>query len=314
MSAFFGSVRMRTQRVLVESVEHGADHRQPADELRDQAELEQVLGLHVLEQGGALLVRNAPPRWSRRRRVKPTTCLPMRRSMILSRPTNAPPQMNRMLVVLTWMNSWCGCLRPPWGGTLQTVPSRIFSSACCTPSPETSRVIEAFSRLAGDLVDLVDVDDAALGALDVVVGVLQEPQHDVLDVLADVAGLGQRRGVGDGEGHVEDPRQRLREQRLAGAGRARAAGCCSSRARRRPSGRGPGGPVAGACSGCRRRRRGPSWRGPGRSRSRRGCLDLGRLEQVSEAAPRLLSTALPRSMMSCRRRRTSRRCRPRARR
>ena len=35
----------------------------------------------------------------------------------------------------------------PCGGTLATVPSTIFSSACCTPSPETSRVIEGFSLL-----------------------------------------------------------------------------------------------------------------------------------------------------------------------
>ena len=74
--------------------------------------------------------------------------------------------------------------------------------------------------LAGDLVDLVDVDDAVLGALDVEVGGLDELEEDVLDVLADVAGLGQRGGVGDGEGHVEDARQRLGEQRLAAAGRA----------------------------------------------------------------------------------------------
>ena len=68
-------------------------------------------------------------------------------SMILSMPANAPPQMNRMLVVSIWMNSWCGCLRPPWGGTEAVVPSRILSSACCTPSPETSRVIDGFSLL-----------------------------------------------------------------------------------------------------------------------------------------------------------------------
>ena len=72
---------------------------------------------------------------------------PTRPSMILSSPTNAPPQMNRMFVVSTWMNSWWGCFRPPWGGTLATVPSRILSSACCTPSPETSRVIDGFSDL-----------------------------------------------------------------------------------------------------------------------------------------------------------------------
>ena len=67
--------------------------------------------------------------------------------MICSSPANAPPQMNRMFVVSIWMNSWWGCLRPPWGGTEATVPSRIFSRACCTPSPETSRVIDGFSLL-----------------------------------------------------------------------------------------------------------------------------------------------------------------------
>ena len=77
----------------------------------------------------------------------PTPLRPIRDSMILSSPANAPPQMNRMFVVSIWMNSWCGCLRPPWGGTLACVPSRIFSSACCTPSPLTSRVIEGFSDL-----------------------------------------------------------------------------------------------------------------------------------------------------------------------
>ena len=42
-----------------------------------------------------------------------------------------------------------------------------------------------------DLVDLVDVDDAALGGFEVEVGGVQELEQDVLDVLADVAGLGQ---------------------------------------------------------------------------------------------------------------------------
>ena len=100
------------------------------------------------------------------------------------------------------------------------MPSMILSSACCTPSPDTSRVIDGLSDLRRDLVDFVDVDDAALRPLDVVVGGLQQLQDDVLDILADIAGLGQRRGVRHGEGHVEDARQRLRQQRLAGAGRA----------------------------------------------------------------------------------------------
>ena len=78
---------------------------------------------------------------------KPMPLRPTRASMIFSSPANAPPTMNSTLVVSIWMNSWCGCLRPPCGGTEAVVPSRIFSSACCTPSPETSRVIDGFSHL-----------------------------------------------------------------------------------------------------------------------------------------------------------------------
>ena len=78
---------------------------------------------------------------------KPTPLWPIRRSITLSRFANAPPQMNRMFVVSIVRNSWCGCLRPPCGGTEASVPSRIFSSACWTPSPDTSRVIDGLSAL-----------------------------------------------------------------------------------------------------------------------------------------------------------------------
>src|SRR5262249_50787139 len=70
-----------------------------------------------------------------------------RAEMIFSSPLNAPPHTNRMSVVSTCRNSCCGCLRPPCGGTDAIVPSMILSKACCTPSPETSRVIEGLSDL-----------------------------------------------------------------------------------------------------------------------------------------------------------------------
>ncbi len=73
--------------------------------------------------------------------------------------------------------------------------------------------------LAADLVDLVDIDDAALRLLDIIVRGLEQFQNDVLDILADIAGFGQRRRIGHGEGHVEGLGERLREQRLAAAGR-----------------------------------------------------------------------------------------------
>ena len=60
----------------------------------------------------------------------------------------------------------------------------------------------------------------ALALRDVELAGLEQPHQDVLDVLADVAGLGEGRGVGDGEGNVEDAGEGLGQQRLADAGGA----------------------------------------------------------------------------------------------
>ena len=56
-------------------------------------------------------------------------------------------EMNKMFFVFTWINSCSGCLRPPCGGTFTIAPSSNFSNDCCTPSPDTSRVILGFSLL-----------------------------------------------------------------------------------------------------------------------------------------------------------------------
>ncbi len=159
-----------------------------------------------------------------------------------------------------WMYCCSGCLRPPCGGTLADGPFEHLQQG----------LLHAFARhvagdrdvLAGlaDLVDLVDVEHAALGRFDVEVGGVQQLQQQVLDVLAHVAGLGQRGGVADGERHVEDPGQRLGQQRLAGAGRAdqqdvRLVDLDVGAVRCRAS---------AACSGCGRPRPAPSWRAPGR--------------------------------------------------
>ena len=208
------------------------------------------------------------------RTSKPICRLPSRLRMMSSSPTNVPPQMNRICVVSIWMYCCSGCLRPPCGGMLPTVPSSIFSSACCTPSPRhVARDDDVVLGLA-DLVDLVDVDDAALRRFQVVVRVLQQLEQDVLDVLADVAGFGQRGRVADRERHVEDPRQRLGQQRLARAGRPdqqhvalvdldvvrglRSLRSASARA------------CSAACSDCAPRPTAPSWRSPARSRTDRG--------------------------------------------
>ena len=74
--------------------------------------------------------------------------------------------------------------------------------------------------LAGDLVHLVDVDDASFRLFLVVAGGLIQLQDDVLDVLSHVAGLGQGRRVHDRERHREKLGQGLGEKGLTRAGRA----------------------------------------------------------------------------------------------
>ena len=74
--------------------------------------------------------------------------------------------------------------------------------------------------LAGDLVDLIHIDDTVLCPLHVEVCRLQQTQQDILHVIAHVAGFRQRSGVGDGKGHLQNPGQGLGKERLAGAGGA----------------------------------------------------------------------------------------------
>ena len=71
--------------------------------------------------------------------------------------------------------------------------------------------------LAGQFIDLVDVDDATARALDIVVGGLKQVDEDVFDVLSDVARLGQRGCVGNGERNIQNAGERLRQQCLARA-------------------------------------------------------------------------------------------------
>lgn len=91
-------------------------------------------------------------------------------------------------------------------------------------------MLDAFARdvardgdvfgLAADFVDLIDVDDAALGLFDVEVGRLEEAKNDVFDVFTNVAGFGQGGGIDDAERDVEDAGERLGEESLSGAGGA----------------------------------------------------------------------------------------------
>ncbi len=154
-------MRIRIRSSVVKRVERD-DDRQPANELRDQPVLQQVVMVDIRQQRAFATLLDQTRRVHRNRIAPSRAQTACRRSR--PGPRTRHRQMKRMLRVSIWMYSWCGCLRPLCGGTLATVPSMIFSSACCTPSPETSRVIDGVVGLARDLVDLIDVDDAGLGA------------------------------------------------------------------------------------------------------------------------------------------------------
>src|SRR5207245_4744190 len=122
--AFFGSLRMRISAVSSRSWSVAMTGSRPTNS---------GMSPYFRRSSGWIITRRSPTRRSSRRLIsapKPMPERPTRASMILSSPTKAPPHRKRTFDVSTWMNSWCGCFRPPWGGTLATVPSRIFRSAC----------------------------------------------------------------------------------------------------------------------------------------------------------------------------------------
>src|SRR5215468_870244 len=202
------------QRLFVELVER-RDHRQAADELGDHAVLEEILGLNLLEEVPHPTVLlgdhlRAEPDGLLADAVLDDVLEPGERAAADEedvRGVNLEELLLRVLAAALGRNAR--------DRALDDLEERLLH-ALARHVARDRRVV----GLAGDLVDLVDVDDAALRLLDVVIGVLEEVDDDVLDVLADVAGLGEVGGVGDGEGDVQDARQRLREEGLAAAGRA----------------------------------------------------------------------------------------------
>src|SRR5213080_2832483 len=259
--AFFGSFRMRTSAVSSSSSSVAMTGSRPTNS---------GISPNLRRSSVCTSCRRSLMLRSSLRRIsapKPIPLTPMRRRMMSSSPTKAPPQTNRMLVVSTCRNSCWGCLRPIYIGAeahsldpdapaddvvephegppadeqdvgrvdlqellLGMLAAALGRDAGGRPFDDLEqRLLHALARhvardrgvvaLARDLVDLVDVDDAALALLDVVVRVLEEREDDVLDVLTDVAGLGQAGGVGDRKRHLEEAGERLRQQRLAAAGR-----------------------------------------------------------------------------------------------
>src|SRR5713226_1716936 len=201
------------QRALVQVGQYPHD-RQAADELWDQAVADQIGGLHLLEQLDVAAVRG---RWLsvsvEAQRLLPGAPLddlfqPDKRAAADEQDIGRVHGREFLVRVLA------AALRGHVGdGALDDLQQGLLHTLARDVPGDRGVLI-----LLGNLVNLVDIDDALLGLGDIAVGVLEQLQDDVLDVLADVARFGQGRGVHNGEGHLEHARERLRQQRLAGTG------------------------------------------------------------------------------------------------
>src|SRR5438105_2383846 len=200
--------------VLLVEVVQGDDDRQAADELRDEAVLQEVLRLEVLQGLGDDLLLGPVVRRAKSDRPPPDALLDDLLEAVESAAADEQ-DVGRVDLDEILVRVLAPALRGDIGhGALEDLQQRLLHALAAHVARDR-RVV----RLARDLVDLVDVDDSALGAADVEVRGLDQAQQDVLDVLADITGFGEARRVRDGKRNIEDLRERLREIGLATARR-----------------------------------------------------------------------------------------------
>src|SRR5438309_297007 len=178
------------QRLLIQRVQR-RDDRQAADELWNEAILQQVLRQRVGEEGALrrLLLRVDGAK------AHATTAEPSLNQLIQPRKRSAADEEDiggvDLHVFLLGVLA-TSLQRDVGDSAFQDLQERLLH-ALARHIPRDRRVV----RLAGDLVDLVDVDDPPLGVLDggleaAALGGLNEAQEDILHILADVAGLRER--------------------------------------------------------------------------------------------------------------------------
>src|SRR4029077_17480811 len=174
-------------------------HRQTADELRDQAVFQKILRLDLAEYLTGLTVL-----WSRHLGTKSDrsrTAAGRNRPFKPRKRSAADEQdvggidLQELLLGMLAAPLW----RHRGHGALHDLEQRLLHAFARYIAGDR-RIV----RLAADLVDLVDIEDAAVSALDIVVCRLQQLEDDVLNILADIAGLGQSSGICHRERHIEN--------------------------------------------------------------------------------------------------------------
>src|SRR3546814_12148958 len=91
-----------------------------------------------------------------------------------------------MLAAALWRNAGGGAFHQLQQSLLNTLTRHVAGNG-------------GIFRLAADLVDLVDIDNATLRLFDIIVTGLQELQDNVFHILTDIARFRQRRCIRHGE-------------------------------------------------------------------------------------------------------------------
>mmetsp|Transcript_16576 Transcript_16576/g.56004 ORF Transcript_16576/g.56004 Transcript_16576/m.56004 type:complete len:213 (-) Transcript_16576:795-1433(-) len=149
-SAFFGCVSTAANCSASKCEVETISGKRPTNSGMRPYETKSTGSARPIMSSEASALRRPSASWSRSfcrsLEPKPMDDFATRDEMTCSRPSKAPPQMKRMCVVsIVRLSRSRGFFLDPSFGTEQTAPSQIFSSACCTPSPETSRVMLTFS-------------------------------------------------------------------------------------------------------------------------------------------------------------------------
>ena len=205
--------------VLVKRVQ-ACDHRQPAHEFGDKAVLHKVVRVDIVQRAFLFVVAVLA---DHRRALEPDCALVFEDAPLdyLVHSLKRAAAYEQHIVGFDLQEVLVRMLAPALGRHVRRAALYDFQQ----------RLLHALARhiarnggvggaLAGYLVYFVYVDDALLGALHIVVRRLYEAQQDVFHILAHIARLSERGGVGYGKRHVQDARERLGDVRLAGAGGA----------------------------------------------------------------------------------------------
>ena len=203
-----------THQILPGQPLQGGDDRHTAYQLGDDAELQQIVGLDLLEQFAGMALF-----FALHRILKPHAALahPVLDDLFQTVERAAADKQDIAGIQLDEL--LMGVLAPALGrhignSALQYLQQRLLHALAGHIAGD-GRIL----ALPSDLVDLIHVDDAPLGQLYVEIRRLQKAQQYILYVVTHIAGLGQCGGIGNGKGDLQHPRQRLGKQRLAGAGR-----------------------------------------------------------------------------------------------